>query len=495
VADFGVAGLVYDGLVAYRRVGGSAGAELVPDLAARLPTSTDDGRTYSAQLRDGIRYSDGTPVRASDFRASIERDLALSPGAVFRGVVGAEHCSTKACDLSRGIEVDDAKRTIIIHLARADANFVFKLALPEAALLPVGKAPRTKHAHSIPGTGPYRVASFHPAREIRLVRNKRFRVWSADARPDGYPAEISFRLTTDAAARLRTVETGAVDWVTLVDPAFTAAQRRGVLTRFADRLHSDATPGTFWAFLNTRVPPFDDVRVRRALNYAIDRRELVHSTGGTAAATCQILPPSFPGYRPYCPYTREPSPAGTWNAPDLSKARLLVRASGTAGMRVEMVSRGGDSPPSIPRIVSLLRKLGYRVSVRTAQGDFVGYIADSRNRAQIASAGWIADSLASSNFLQLFTCTSYVPRSPQNLNLSEYCNQRLDSKIKKAAALQVSDPARANELSAEADRVLVDQAVALPWGNPPNRVLVSERVGNYQSHPLWGTLLDQLWVK
>jgi len=150
VTDFGVASLVYDGLVAYRRVGGSAGAELVPDLAGSLPTSTDDGRTYSVQLRDGIRFSYGTPVRAADFRASVERDLAVNPFSAFQGVVGAAHCSAKACDLSRGIEVDDAKRTIIIHLSRADPDFIYKLALPEAAMLPARKAPWTKHAHSIP---------------------------------------------------------------------------------------------------------------------------------------------------------------------------------------------------------------------------------------------------------------------------------------------------------------------------------------------------------
>jgi hypothetical protein len=156
VADFGVADLVYDGLVAFRRVGGSAGAELVPNLAARLPTSTDDGRTFRVQLRSGIHYSDGTPVRTADFRAAVERDLALNPGTVFRGIIGAARCLArpgKRCDLSRGIEVDNATRTIVIRLTRADVNFAFKLALPEAALVPVAKAPRTARAHSMPGTG------------------------------------------------------------------------------------------------------------------------------------------------------------------------------------------------------------------------------------------------------------------------------------------------------------------------------------------------------
>jgi ABC-type oligopeptide transport system substrate-binding subunit len=148
--------------------------------------------------------------------------------------------------------------------------------------------------------------------------------------------------------------------------------------------------------------------------------------------------------------------------------------------------------------VSLLDQLGYRTSLRIAQSfeEHYAYVADSRNRAQLGGAGWFADTLAASNFFQpLFTCASFVPKSPVNENLSEYCDPRLDAKMTEAAALQASDSVRADELWADVDRALVDRAVALPWGNPRNRVLVSERVGNYQNHPLWGTLLDQLWVK
>jgi peptide/nickel transport system substrate-binding protein len=273
-----------------------------------------------------------------------------------------------------------------------------------------------------------------------------------------------------------------------------------VLTRYADRFHSDPSPATVWWFLNTRVPPFDDLRVRRALNYATDRKRLVELTGELAQTTCQILPPSFPGYRPYCPYTRKPNPAGTWTAPDLAKARALVAASGTAGSRVEVPVFAEDPVPNtVARyFASLLRRLGYRTSNRAFRdaGEHFAYALDSRNRAQSGPAGWFADAIAASNFFRpLFTCASLVPKSPANQNISEYCNPQLDAKIKEAAALQASDPARAEELWSEIDRTLVDQAVAVPWRSPRDKALVSERVGNYQGHPLWGTLLDQLWVK
>jgi YVTN family beta-propeller protein len=500
---FTIPPLLYDGLVGYRHVAGPAGGRLVPNLAARLPTPTEEGRTYSFQLRSGIRYSDGTPVRASDFRASLERlftihgDTALP---VYQGIVGAAKCVArpgKRCDLSEGIDVENGARAITIRLTESDPEFLYKLTLPLASLVPAGTP---LHAtQPIPGTGPYRIGSFDPDREARLIRNEHFRVWSPDARPDGYPDEIRFHLSDDVEASLRAVERRTADWVSLVFRGLAPERQRGVLTRYADRLHRDLSPVTNWGFLNTRVPPFDDLRVRRALNYAVDRKALVERIGGEARTTCQILPPSLPGYRPYCPYTRNPNPAGTWTAPDLAKARTLVAASGTAGTRVEVVLFKETGPLRVARyFVSLLQQLGYRSSLRVFAkfGEYSAYVADSRNRAQIGPAGWFADTLAASNFFQpLFTCASFVPKSSANSNPFQYCDPRLDQKMKEAAALQASDPVRANELWAEVDRALVDRAVALPWRNPQDRVLVSERVGNYQSHPLWGTLLDQLWVK
>ena len=88
--------------------------------------------------------------------------------------------------------------------------------------------------------------------------------------------------------------------------------------------------------MNSAIQPFDDVRVRRALNLAVDRERIVEIIGGRAvvAPTCQQIPPNFPGYQRYCPYTLDPRPDGVWSGPDLAEARRLVRSSGTTGMRV-----------------------------------------------------------------------------------------------------------------------------------------------------------------
>ena len=170
--------LVHDGLVAYRRVNGIGGGTLVANLAERLPTPTDQGRTYTFQLRPGVRFSDGAPVRPSDFRYSLERLLTIDPGqASTYGIVGAAGCAaagSEVCDLSQGIEVDDATGTITIRLNEADPDFLHKLAFPSAFVVPAGTPPRKVTDGSIPTTGPYRIASLDPKRELRLFAIRTF---------------------------------------------------------------------------------------------------------------------------------------------------------------------------------------------------------------------------------------------------------------------------------------------------------------------------------
>ena len=488
--------LVYDGLVAYRRLGGVAGETLVPNLAVRIPTPTNEGRTYVFQLRPRLRYSNGDKVVASDFRYSIERFMQLRGGPDLLGaIVGARDCSAKKCDLSKGIRVDDRTRTITIRLTKPDADLIHKLALPSASIVSAGTPIRYARARPIPSVGPYRIASIDLNREIRLVRNEHFRQWAPNARPDGYADEIRIHLRDNPEARLAAVKKGAADWVDL-SLGLDTEQMKGLLTRYARQLHSSLASESDWLFLNTRVRPFDDIRARRAVNFAIDRKSLVDRAGKIGPPSCQLLPPNLPEYQPYCPYTRRQNAAGTWTAPNLSKARALVRASRTAGMPVTVDSTPLRSTVS-EYVASVLRRIGYRATVRIHDPNaYYSYVSDSRNGAQIGWAGWAPDYLAAANFLRpLFTCEAFVPRSPDNQNLFEFCDPALDARMAHAADVQRSDPAQATELWSAVDRELVDRAVAVPWSTPRERVLVSERVGNYQGHPLWGTLLDQLWVR
>jgi peptide/nickel transport system substrate-binding protein len=157
--------------------------------------------------------------------------------------------------------------------------------------------------------------------------------------------------------------------------------------------------------------------------------------------------------------------------------------------------RCADRPNVRHYFEGVLQRLGYHARVKAVPEAELRY-GDSRARTQLGPTGWSADRLSASNFFRpLLTCGAFTPNGAANGNLFEYCNPRLDTKIEEATAAQSTDPARAARLWTQIDRMVVDQAVAVPWANPRNTALVSKRDGNYQSHPLLGTLLDQLWVK
>jgi peptide/nickel transport system substrate-binding protein len=438
-------------------------------------------------------------VRPEDFRASIERVVRLAQSPPFYGgIVGADACNSRRCDLSKGIETDAAARTITVHLRRQDTEFADKLALPLAYVLPARAPAAIIRTRPPPGTGPYRIAAVAPGRIVRLVRNPRFRSGSAEARPDGFPDTITVSISSDAAAQAAAVQRGRADAVVL-NGAFgnllPIAQGRTLALTAASRVHTAPEPNTNWLFLNVHEPPFDDLRVRRALNYAVDRRRLVELAGGQGLAelSCQVIPPGLPGYAPSCPFTRDASPGGGWSAPDLARARRLVAASGTRGARVRVW--GLPKFPAVAHYAAVvLRRLGYRVRVHVfaTPDDFFRYVNDSRHHAQIGTAGWEADYLTPSSFFEPFLCSGFAPNSAENTNISQFCDPAVDA----ARDAAIAAPGRlANMRWAALDRRLAAQAPAVPLFNRRATVLVSNRVGNAQLHGQVGPLLDQFWVR
>ena len=499
-ASWQLLSMVYDGLVTYRRTGGPSGETVVPDLAAALPVVQDGGRTYVFQLRRGIRYSDGAPVTASDIRVALEREFRAGVGlSYFLGtIVGADRCSRRACDLSHGVVADDGTGTITFHLRAPDPDFLFKLALPGGAVVPKGTPPIAASSRPLSGTGPYRIARFVPNRTLVLARNRYFREWSADAQPAGYPERIVYRFGVDPSAATTMVERGQAD-VMLDSPP--SRRLREIATRFPSRAHSFVEPSVFYLFLNTRIPPFDDVRARRAINFAADRAELVRLSGGAQLArpTCQVLPPGIAGYRPYCPYTAGPSGAGNWNAPDLARARAFVRAGGVrATVRVGV---NADDPMRVAigrYFVRLLDRLGYRARLQTYPSVQTFYERAGRPSAHVNAGvqGWQSNFPRASDFFPgLLSCASYQPRAQVNANAAGFCKRNLDRQIRRAQTLAVGDPAASAALWGRVDRTITDAA---PWVAFLNRAgidLTSARVGNYERNEQLSVLLDQLWVR
>jgi peptide/nickel transport system substrate-binding protein len=332
---------------------------------------------------------------------------------------------------------------------------------------------------------------------VRLVRNNRFRSWSAEARPDGFPDVIDFRISTDPGAQVAAVQHGRADAVVAAGEfggQLSLDQDRALALADANHVLTGSAPNTNWFFVNVRARPFDDPRVRRALNYAIDRRRMVKLAGGAGLAglTCQVIPPGLRGYAPTCPYTRNATLGGGWSAPDLARARRLIAASGSRGARVKVW--GFPKYAAVTRYAGeVLRRLGYRVRVRILPlPAYFNYISDSRHHVQVGLTGWIDDFLTPSSFFETFTCRSFIPGSVLNENFSQYCDGALD--VAYAAAL-ASRGADANARWAALDRRVQAASPAIAVFNRRTLLLVSDRLGNAQMHQELGPLLDQFWVR
>lgn len=233
---------VGDGLVGFRRRADPNGSRVAADLAERLPSSTAGATRYMFQLRSGVRFSNGAPVRPADVRFTIERLFRMrSPGrTLYTDIVGGTRCARtpEECDLSEGILVDDAHRTVTFRLAAPDPDFLNKLALPFAYVVPSGSplpratAPTEAPPRPLPGTGPYMIAAYEPDQRLTLVRNPWFEPSSSASRPGGYPDKITVTIRSptaaQAAALVESADRGRTDVAALPAdaPAATRHQRR-----------------------------------------------------------------------------------------------------------------------------------------------------------------------------------------------------------------------------------------------------------------------------
>jgi peptide/nickel transport system substrate-binding protein len=486
-----------DGLLAYKKVGGPDGATLVPDLASALPQVSADGLTYRFPLRDGIRYSTGEPVRPEDFRYALERAISLSGDAaeMFKAIDGAKACSKhpSACDLSDSIVVDD--EAVTLRLARPDPDLPFKLALPFASPVPVATPVEDQGLDPVPGTGPYMIVRASHDR-IELVRNPAFHEWSGAAQPDGFVDAISWRFDQEPASAFDRLSAGELDWMTDAPQPEDLASLQAA---HPDQVVSWELPLTLYIGMDVLKPPFDDMLVRQALNYAIDRDHVVALAGGPASwrATCQILPPNFQGYEPFCPYTLDPD-AGVWSATDPDRARALIEDADAIGEKVTVwVNDDPEVGPVPPRgrveiaryVVEVLNVLGLRANLKILHhiGEYSRAIYAGEPQAYLF--GWGADYPRAVNFLD----TQFRCGSPYNA--SGFCDKSLEAAIDEAQRLQATDPGASNRAWIEIEHQLVEAAVWAPTMNPLSAYAFSARTENIQFHPQWGILLSRLWVQ
>jgi len=303
-----------------------------------------------------------------------------------------------------------------------------------------------------------------------------------------------WRIGLTPAQEAAAIEAGRADW--MPDPPPNVAS---LIARYGSQVHVNPLPGISYVAFNVTVPPFNDLKVRQAVSLAADRNKAVSALGGPDAAqpTCQILPPGVPGYRPYCPFTVDPSVGGAWIGTNLARARRLVAASHTRGMHVVVWAHQWDGPLG-PYAVRVLRALGYRASLRvTSAIAFLDNVNDTRRRVQASVGTWIVDYPSASNVFNLFfQCSAFRPADPADSRSgSFFCHPNIDRQMNRADQLQTSDPQASAKVWAKVDREITSLAPFVPFVSLRSADFTSARVGDYHYNPIWGILLDQLWVR
>jgi peptide/nickel transport system substrate-binding protein len=491
----------HDGLVGFAKVNGVAGNKIVPDLATSVPKPTNGGKTYVFHIRRGIKFSNGQTLKPSDFVRTFQRQFTVpGPTSFYSGLVGASKCSTKGCDLSKGVVANDSAYTLTLNLTAPDPELMDQLSLPFAFAVPASTSLKLTGNNVPPGTGPYMWKSYNPNSEAVLVRNPYFHVWNAQAQPAGYPNKIVEKYGLQVSDEVTQVLNGGANEV--FDGDAIPSDQLNTLNspKYAGQTHVNTLTSDWYFALNTRRPPFNNLMARQAINYAASRSAYVKIAGGPSLAvpTCQILPPNFPSYKPYCPYT-----AGTshtkWTGPDLAKAKQLVQQSGTSGMKVVVNSDTSQVDKALAeQMVSDLNSIGYKASPQLLSASIqYSFIQNSSNsdKWNVAFSDWYQDYPAASDFLNvLLGCGSIHPNSDASPNIAAFCDKSIQAKINEAESSAATNPSLAASLWTQVDQADTNAAPWVDMYNPKQIDVLSSNVHGYQWNPQWYILIDRLWL-
>ncbi|MDQ3740452.1 MAG: ABC transporter substrate-binding protein [Actinomycetota bacterium] len=483
---------VYLPLVSYAHAEGAEGAELIPGLAENLPEISEDGLTYKLKLRDGLKYSDGQPVKASDFEHTIKRVLAQESGgsAFYLPIKGAEKYvkDGKAQADLPGIEADDQTGEITITLEEPNGSFQYVLGMNFAGLVP-SDTPLTENMtkNPPPGTGPFKIENMRPQRGFELVKNENYT--PIDGIPEAKLDKITVNVVKNQQRQVQDIIQNKVDYA--IDPP-PADQLREVKARYKDRYEEFITNSTYYFFMNERVKPFDDENVRKAVNFAIDKRALDRLFGGLLEPGCNFLPPGMKGYEKIedCPYG-DPT-----QAPNIDEAKRLIKEAGAEGTKVKVF--GNDEDPSKPvaeYLADVLNSIGLDAEPQIVEASaYFTTIGNQKTKAQIGFANWFQDFPHPANFTFLIDEESIQQTNNQNFgNVADPEIQKLLEEANKNPDLDAAAPQYA-----EVDRMLVEKAHIAPYGHRTLANFVSENVDFENctvTSPLYYLDLTQLCLK
>ncbi|WP_306770251.1 ABC transporter substrate-binding protein [Mycobacterium sp. KBS0706] len=456
---------LFDGLMDYK----PGTTDLVPNLAESFEVSAD-GLTYTFKLRHGIKFHNGRELKAADVKYSLDRVVqpeTQSPGAgFFDSIEGfADVSGGKTKELS-GITTPD-EYTVVFRLIRPDAPFLHKMAINFSHVVPkeeVEKYGADFGKHPV-GTGAFKMTEWTLGQRIVFERNP-------DYFQKGLPHldKIVFEVGQEPVVALLRLQRGEVD---IAGDGIPPAKFLEVTQdpAYKDLIIQGSQLHTGYITMNVKAKPFDDVRVRQAVNMAINKDRIIRIINGRAKPANQPLPPSMPGYAAdYKGY-----------AYDVAGAKKLMADAGQAdGFTTDLYVANTDPQPRIAQAIQQdLAQIGIKAEIKAlAQANVIAAGGDEKQSTMIWSGGmaWIADFPDPSNFYgPILGCGGAVPGG---WNWSWYCNADLDKRAAEADA--IADPAKAAEREAKWRDIFLDVMKDAPWApvfNEQRYTIRSERMG------------------
>ncbi len=448
-------------------------SKLVRELALSW-TASPDGLTYTFQLRPDVHFSNGRLMTAADVRYAIERVLtpaSKSPGAEFyRGIEGAESCATGPCRVD-GIEVvaDDQVR---FHLRDSDPLFLHKLAMPFAAPVPrevVEQWGEDFGRHPV-GTGPFQLQDWRAGQRLVVVRNPLF---YDKTRP--HIAGVVQSVGVNRDLEWMRYDIGELDLSAIPPPEYPLVVRQ---PRYQPLLRQVTTMRTQYLGLNCNRPPFDDVRIRRALNLAIDKDKLLRLVNRRGVAARGILPPTMPGYNANLPgYEYSPT-----------KAREMLRETGWHQTEaIELWLRNDETTVRLAQALQQdLAAIGFVVQLKpVAWGPFLDAVK-SNDLVPMFLLGWEADFPDPSNFLDVLFHSRFIGTN----NNTNYRSAEVDEWLDRAA--RMTDANERLELLGRVEERIIADAPWVPLYHPVDVEIISTRVHDFRLHPLRPARFDEL---
>jgi len=424
-------------------------------------------------LRSGLHYSNGQPIRAGDFEYAIERLLrgGSAGSSFYEDIRGAGPFQrSQAKDIS-GIQANDRTGRITIRLNHPRGTFPQELALMYAAPVPRGTPPKDQTTRPPPASGPYKIIASEPSRSWIEKQNSR---WSSAARqgvpvPGGHVRQIDFQVVDNPSTQVDEVERGGIDWMFESPPP---DRLQDIQERFSgSQFRSVPTNSTYFFWMNSATAPFDDVRVRKAVNYAVDPQALRRIYAGQLTPSQQILPAHMPGYRRFKFYPH-----------DMRRARRLIERAAPRDQDVT-VWTDDESPndDAATYYQDLLERLGFHATLKTiGANSYFGVIGSAQTKdLDTGFSDWFESYPHPADFFNLLNGRTIQPAN--NLNLSRTDVASIDRRIGALARRPLSRSTIAGYR--ELDRAVMKVAPWAPYGSRQVGVFVSRRVA--LKHLIW----------